>query len=225
MKGKKTKSYLKLGLACLLVFLLTAFGCKSDDQSNTTEEASNTEATTEPVTFSTENSAEVNTTTTPDTANISDTDESNGTVNTSVNSVVNSSESTDTASDDQAKVLKLATSLAEIFGTFTNKDKEPFKNLKDLQSYASKKMSGWINNKVAGASKPDSNAPFYGITTRVLSSAVLESSSTSYQILLTCQREEITEVTSSPKKSYQLLEMNFVKEDKEWKLDGVYWKE
>jgi len=223
MKKHPTKLYLKLSLACLLVLLLAAFGCKSGEDSNETTEESDTNTTEETVTFTTDDTA-VNTatnTTTTDEANTATTSD----INSPVNSAVNTSSSTSSDDEDQTKVLKLGTSLAEIFGTFTNKDKEPYKNLKDLKPYASQKMSGWVDNKISGAAKPASDAPFYGITTRVLSSAVLESSSTSYQLLLTCQREEITEVTSSPKKSYQLLEMNFIKESKEWKLDGAFWKE
>ena len=222
MQNQKTKLFFRIGLACLLVFLLTAFGCKSKEETNQTAENSVDQAE-ETITLTT-NDAVVNTAVVPEGENVVDTN-TNETVNDLLNDAVNSAVGTDTGDDDQEKVIKLATSLGEIFGTYTNKDKEPYKNFKDLKPYASKKMSGWIDNKTAKTPAPASNAPFYGVTTRVLSSAVLESNSTSYQILLTCQREEITEVTSSPKKFYQLLKINFVKEAKEWKLDGAFWQE
>lgn len=226
-KIKLTK-IVQLGIGCVLILFLAAFGCKSGDEeaADTTEETDT--ASTEEVTF-TAPTVETNTTNdnsvTPAT-NATATNDSSNSVNAVVNdTATNSLNSTSTSSSTQEEeeVLKLAETLAELYGTFTNRDKQAFKNLQDIKPYASQKMSAWIDGKVSGATV-SSSGTFYGITTKALSSAVLDSSTTSYKVLITCQREEITEVTKSPEKDFQLLEMYFVQEDKEWKLDSAFWE-
>jgi hypothetical protein len=230
---KKTKSFTIPILACLLVVLLSAFGCKQAEPTKEEAVAEPTEEvtfappeptvtneaappTTEEVVFpeNAEKEAEVGDETAAEPQK-----EEEAITNEAVTPTIPTIEET-----GEETVLKLAKSLAEIFGTFTNKDKEPYKNLKDLKPYVTAKMEAWIDGKVAEAAAPTFEGPFYGMTTQAVSAGVLESTAASYKILVTCEREEITEVTKSPKKFYQLIEMNFVKEGEDWKLDGAYWQ-
>ncbi|MBU1178532.1 hypothetical protein KJ903_04965 [Patescibacteria group bacterium] len=231
------KRITQLGVAGLLILLLAAFGCKkSDEPIDTTTEETNTAVPTDEVTFTSPtdtNTATTDTNTTTDSTNTA-TDTNTSSTNTAdtnstTTSDANSTNTTDTTttsttSQTEKDILKLAETLAEIYGTFTNKDKQSYKNLSDIKPYTSQKMSAWIDNKTAGTTTSNSGGSFYGITTKALSSAVLDSSSTSYKVLVTCQREEITEVTKSPQKDFQLLEMYFVQESKDWKLDSAFWK-
>ncbi|NQV13265.1 MAG: hypothetical protein HQ530_03105 [Parcubacteria group bacterium] len=225
-------------IACLLVVLLAAFGCKKDEEAPATTDEVVTNSPDEEVTFTspsldTESTTDTNTTDegqdTEETATDTNTTETN-TTEESTNATISTNETnlsttdTQSSSTEESQVLKLAETLAEIYGTYTNKDKQPFKNLQDIKPYASQKMAAWIDGKTSGSASTTSDGAFYGITTKALSSAAIDSGSTSYKVLVTCQQEEITEVTQSPQKDYQLLEMYFVKESKEWKLDGAFWK-
>lgn len=222
-----------MGLACLLIILLAAFGCKKKEEeaASTTEEIvtnSSDEVTFTSPSLNTDSATTSDTTDTTDTATNTSSDTSDdvnspeSTTNTT-NTTETNTTSTSSSTQEESQVLKLAETLAELYGTYTNKDKQAYKNLQDIKPYASQKMAAWIDGKTKGAA-PTSSDTFYGITTKALSSATLDSSSTSYQVLVTCQQEEITEVTKSPQKNFLLLEMYFVKENKEWKLDGAFWK-
>lgn len=136
---------------------------------------------------------------------------------------IDTSDITESTSSDEQDVIKLAQVLAEIYGTFTNKDLEPYKNLQDLETYASEDMQAWIKSKVDSYQAPD-NTSFYGITTKALSAAVLDSSATEYQILVTTEREVIDESQPDSQKYFQLVEMNFIKSGDEWLLDSAYWQ-
>ncbi|MFH2104919.1 MAG: hypothetical protein ABII72_01650 [Parcubacteria group bacterium] len=219
-----------VALACLLIMLLAAFGCKKNEEATTTTDEVVTNSADEEVTFT---SPSLDTESTIET---STTDEEQGTEETttntaeeSTNAAISTNETnlsttdTQSSSTEESQVLELAETLAEIYGTYTNKDKQSYKNLQDIKPYVSQKMATWIDGKTSGPTSTSDGA-FYGITTKALSSAAIDSSSTSYKVLVTCQQEEITEVTKSPQKDYQLLEMYFVKESKEWKLDGAFWK-
>lgn len=248
--NKNKNIYKKLFIILLAAAMLTAFGCKNTDDQAATEQAAIDQVTTDvtfappepsittdstsdtqvPITDSTSDTASTDTQdslTSPeaDTQNDADTAENGNIADTEEKTTneapTSSTESSDTSEEEQ--VIKLSKVLAEIYGTFTNKDLEPYKNLKNLKSYSSDAMDSWIESKVASYKAPESTS-FYGITTKALSAGVLDSSSTEYKVLVTCEREEISESDNSPNKYYQLIEMNFIKKGQDWNLDGVYWQ-
>lgn len=244
----------KLFLALFAIIILTAFGCKNTDDQVATDQTLTDQASTDISFAPPEPSIEADTTsdiqvpTTDSTGETTTTDvqdsltspevdtgsDTSTTDNKTTSDTISSEDTTitnedltsntqDGATSDEDQVIKLSKVLAEIYGTFTNKDLEPYKNLKNLKSYSSDAMNDWIDGKVANYQASDSTS-FYGITTKALSAGVLDSSSTDYQILVTCEREEISESSSSPKKYYQLIEMNFTKKGQDWILDGIYWQ-
>ena len=159
---------IQLGLACLLIMLLAAFGCKEAEEAEeaTTEEIVTSDA--DEVTFT---SPSLGTDTTTDTTDVTDTTDptdittdisTNVTdpTNTSVNTTETNTTSVSTSSSNQEEdeVLKFAETLAEIYGTYTNKDKQSFKNLQDIKPYASQKMSAWLDSKAKGATTTNSGA-------------------------------------------------------------------
>lgn len=206
--------WLKFGLTAILVLAVVAlsgFGCKEE------EPVENTEPAPEPLAQTTFNTADIPVANTLTPANQGG-EEANLLDNTA-NEADNAAEGAVTAEDD---LLSQAEIITEIYGTFTNKDKEPYKNLKNLESYASPNMQNYINSVTA---KPiDPNASFYGQTTKALSSAILEKSASSQKILVTAETEQITQATSSPLKKYTLLLLEFVKIDNEWKLNSAFWQ-
>ncbi|NQU99252.1 MAG: hypothetical protein HQ538_00810 [Parcubacteria group bacterium] len=135
----------------------------------------------------------------------------------------NDSSATNNESDDETLLLKQSEKLAEIYGTYTNKDKTSYKNLKDIRQNCTVKLQDWIDE--ISSIQIDKNASFYGVTTEALSSIVLEKSKSKSKILVTTRREEITSNSNTPKISYKVLLMLFEKIGENWKLDGIYWQD
>ena len=174
-----------------------------------TENGENTEAN--------ENLSPANTEANDDAAN----DDTDANANTNENGDAND-DTTNTNSDTNAEVTiqDTAEKLAEIYGTYTNRDN--YKNLKDLESYVAASMWQYLRSMMAVPQDP--NAPFYGVTSKALSSAVIKEGEGVMTILVTTKREEISSQTSTPKISYKLLLMEFIKEGEEWKLSSSYWQ-
>lgn len=212
--------FLKISSTSLILLLvLTAFGCKeqTDSQVDSNAIQSNIDST-EQITYSqseVENSTE-------ETANAIEQDNLNDNTGDESN-IENQKDVNSSNSDDETLLLEKAEKLAEIFGTFTNKDKEAYKNLKDLKQYSTDKLNLWIDGK---SKVPiDSKAAFYGVTTSALSSVFLEQSNSKSKILITAKKEEITSTSNIPKLSYKVLLMFFEKSGDVWKLSGIYWQE
>lgn len=226
----------KLGFLVMIVLLFTALGCKKQTSATTT--------TTTPATPTTQYSgdktatpmATAEATVAPTATEEKETNATplpfeTTTPTTATATPVATSEATKTTTpttatteptDDDVALKTKAEKLAEIFGTYTNKDKETHKNLKDLKKYATTKMQSWLDAQAKNA--VDANAPFYGVTTKALSSAIIDSASAKKSVLITVKKEEILSTNQTPKSVYALLLMNFVKESGEWKLDGAYWQ-
>lgn len=207
---KYIKYFKVIFLSLALILFLSAIGCKKKETPETT-----TTPTSEAVTY------KPKITETPtETTKIKSTEEQNkeaAPTDTSTKST------TPQATGDEEKLLlDQAEKLAEIFGTFTNKDKEPYKNLKDLKQYSTEKMQKWLDEK--SKTPVDPAAPFYGVTTKAISSAILEGDTTKKKILVTTEREEIKVTSKTPKVSFKLLLMDFEKVGEGWKLSGVYWQ-
>lgn len=204
-----------------LILVFTAFGCK--EQEDDQEDNNNSEQTI--------NSAEqvtYNETATTEVVNNDGNDIKEEAVNNDNDensSVENNQVATQESSNnsEEEMLLEKSEKLAEIFGTYTNKDKESFKNLKDLKQYTTATLNSWIDRK--SQEKIDSNAPFYGVTTSALSSVYLEKSNTKAKIIVTVKKEEITSKSNTPAIVYKVILMNFEKVNEDWKLSSIYWQD
>lgn len=224
----------------MLLVLLTAFGCKQDEAANENTEATNdqstqvtyninpdttdtpTEDTTGTVTYDAENANQESTENTNAEASTENTNVNENT-NTNTNEASDSTEAKDTANGEDREVLDLSEKIVEIFGSYTNKGKEPYSNIKDIEGYATTSFKSWLDNLQEDTLDP--NDAFYGITTKALSSAVLESTPNSATILVTTKREEITETSQAARTFYAMIVIEMVKEGGEWKANGLYWQE
>ncbi len=126
----------------------------------------------------------------------------------------------DAVSTTESEIRTLAEKWVEIYGTFTNKDKEPFRNLKDLSPYATEKMQTAMDTLMA-ASKHDPNAAFFGRTTTALSSVVLSQKGSAATLLVTAKREDIIGTKPAPKSVYFMIRVELMRKGDEWKLDSV----
>lgn len=224
---KNAKVYI-LGLIAILVF--SAFGCKQSDSSEEdTSDSQTNNGVQEGVTY---NAAELETITADSMEGTTESDEAENDSAVNANNSADSGNGEEKESDtngenetnsEENTLLTQAEKLAEIYGTYTNKDKESFKNLKDLRQYSTEKLQKWIDKK--SAETIDKNAPFYGVTTKALSSTVLKQGTKSTEVLVTVKREEITTSSNTPKTGYKVILMMFVKSGEDWKLDGIYWQD
>ena len=123
--------------------------------------------------------------------------------------------------DPEAELVALAEQLVELHGTYTNKDKTPFKNLKDLEPYVTPGMQSYLDT-LTGNGTVNPNAPFFGRTTTALSSAVLSQKSGVASVLVTVKREDISGSAASPTTTYAVLRLEFEESAGEWLLDGLF---
>ena len=228
-----------------MIATITAFGCKSEEEaagpeqevSNETNQSVGTYSTNQPFinTDPLENSGletyDYNTNSdtndsgvvnmAPENGNENDGLDVNAEVNTNLDASNQNTENenSDVSIDEDTTLLDTAEKIAEIYGTFTNR--ENYQNLKDLQSYVSDTMWGWLQSLMATPQNP--NAPFYGVTTKAISSGYVEEGEAKTVIIVTTKREEITSNTSAPEPEFQMLLMEFVKDGEEWKLNAAYW--
>lgn len=235
----------KIGIGLGVVILLTALGCKKSTQKSTqiTESPAESPVITYPTNEQLINEAITNETASPSPATSTPTNTAVETplptispspspspsptsTPTSTTSTPPISPTPEVKTTDEDLTLKQqAEKFAEIYGTYTNKDKEPYKNFKELKPYATTKMQAWLDTYLQTKKSPEeSDAPFYGVTTKALSSAVIESSADAKKILVTVKQEEITSKRATPQVSYKILLLNFKREKEEWKLDGIYWQ-
>ncbi len=205
--------YLKYSItiifSLMILVLLTAFGCKKQEDSTGSSDSQTSVDSTEQITY---NQIEPDNTVATENSQITDSNADN--TGNQDNSIQN---------NEDTLFLEKAEKLAEIFGTFTNKDKEAYKNLKDLKQYSNDKLVKWIDDK---SKMPiDSSTPFYGMTTSALSSVFISQDSSKSKILVTVKREEITASSNTPKVSYKIILTTFEKSGEDWKLSGIYWQD
>jgi len=203
-----------------LILLLTAFGCKKQEEEQEVDSSSEKIDSTEQVTY---DQAELEDVQSEEDKESEEENANSNTEDSSTNKDEENTNSSESVDKDEKLLLEQAEKLAEIYGTYTNKDKEAFRNLKDLKQYSTAKLEKWLDEK--SKISIDSNVSFYGVTTSALSSVFLEQSNSKSEILVTAKKEEITSTSSTPMVSYRIILMSFEKSEEEWKLSGIYWQD
>lgn len=219
------KSYIIFTLS-LIALIATGFGCKKADTNtnqpanqNANVVANNTAPATNENDFPIVNSNEVANTNANE-ANELNVNEAENAATENLNAIENQGE-VKVEEDQEKTVLALASKIAEIYGTFTNKDKEAYKNLKTIKTYSTEKMNNWIDQQLA---KPiNQKASFYGVTTKTISSGIADRTEKEMTAIVTAKREEITAQNNKPTVKYQILKLEFTKVGEEWKLSGAFW--
>lgn len=219
--SQKSSKYFIFFLSLLVILSFSAFGCKK----TTTKEAENQTSTPSgEVSYNTNNSnsSNVDNNINNDSNNASNSGENKGNTTSGGDNQDNTSNNNNATADKDKLLLEQAGKLAEVYGTYTNKDKEPYKNLKDLKQYSTEKLQKYFDEKSKVSIDP--NTSFYGVTTKTISSAILKSTASTREILVTVKKEEITATTTTPKISFKILSMSFQKVGDDFKLDGIYWQ-
>ncbi len=136
--------------------------------------------------------------------------------------------------EDQAKravetqesaVRKNAIVFAEKFGSFSNKN--DYENLKDLKYMMTDRMIAWADSYMAKNPKDGFGVSEYeGTTTKALSINISEMDidAGTANVTVQTQRQEFSGSTSNSKVVYQNIELVFIKQAGQWKVDAASWK-
>lgn len=120
---------------------------------------------------------------------------------------------------------KLASNFAERFGSYSNQNQ--FENFRDLEVLMSEKMKTWTENYILETKAKNPNTSvYYGLTTKAIKANLisLDEKAGKAEVLVSAQRWEAKETTTNIKVFYQDIGIKFVFENKEWKVDGAFWK-
>lgn len=133
---------------------------------------------------------------------------------------------TTTASPDdaiKASLIATASSFAERFSSFSNQG--DFKNLNDLKSVMTLRMRNWTQDFIASQPKPNSEADYYGVTGKAITTKIvsLDSSLGQAEVVVTIQKAETKVTTINPKISYQDLRLEMINDAGQWKVDLAEW--
>ena len=217
---KYSKYPITIFFSLTLIIVFTAFGCKEQEEEQDVDSSSENISSAEQVTY---NQAELEDAQSEESKKSEENNANDSIEDSSTDKDEENVDSSESVDKDKKLLLEQAEKLAEIYGTYTNKDKNTYKNLKDLKQYSTTELEKWLDEK--SKVSIDSNASFYGVTTSALSSVFLEQGNSKSEILVTAKKEEITSTNSTPMVSYRIILMSFEKLEEEWKLSGIYWQD
>ena len=123
----------------------------------------------------------------------------------------------------QSVLEALAKTFAEKFGSFSNQAN--YENLISAKFYMTEDMKQWTDAYIAENKKKEITE-FYGVTARALKAEIisLNQEETQAQIAVTVQREEEGGESLLKNITYQRLVLDFMRIDKEWKVNSASWK-
>lgn len=118
------------------------------------------------------------------------------------------------------RFIEVSRDFVQRYGSFSNQAN--FRNLKDLYQNMTPQMYDWVSKNLVKESNNEV-LNYYGIKTKVLNYEILENFEDSAKILFTVQRSETT--VKEIETYYQKIQINLLKQEENWKIDGAYWKE
>ena len=130
------------------------------------------------------------------------------------------------SADSQNNLLFAATSFAERFGSYSNQS--DYKNFAELDVFMTNTLSKWVNTTYIPQLKKknsDTNI-YYAIETKAISTQIQKMDETTGKsdVLIKTQRQEFNKTITNPRVFYQNILLNLIKQDNQWKVDGVYWQ-
>lgn len=151
---------------------------------------------------------------------------SNQQINTEVG-IRSNSENQNPSSTSQPKTVvnsdleSLAQAFAERYGSFSSES--DLANLKDLLDFMSTSLRASTENYIATI---QSSNEYYGVTTRVLSVKIksLEETNGFAEVEISTQREESKGSPQNSEVKYQILVLQYVKENGIWKVNSAIWQ-
>lgn len=120
-----------------------------------------------------------------------------------------------------ASIQSASKTFSERYGSYSTEAE--FANLRDVLPLMSAAFAAKTQAFIDGATP---SAAYYGVTTRAVTirvNATDEAAGTA-DVTVTTQREEAKDVPQNVSVRYQDLELTFIMEDGEWKVDSAVWK-
>ncbi len=118
----------------------------------------------------------------------------------------------------EVALKNLSIMFAQRYGTYSTD--AVGQNIKDLSPL----LTALFYKQALQAAKSVDSALFYGVTTRVLTTEVVNSNNAGGLVQVKTQRAETFNRTDEPRLSYQTLTIRFLHVDNEWLVDGASWK-
>ncbi len=120
---------------------------------------------------------------------------------------------------------KLAMSIAERFGSFSNQSN--YGNFTDLKILMTEDMKDWVDSYVDNlrSQQKDPNESYYGITTKALNYQIksFDDNLGEAEIIISTSRRESTGAINEGDAYLQDLRLNFLKDNGNWLIDAAYW--
>ena len=122
----------------------------------------------------------------------------------------------------KTNIANLAASFSERFGSYSNQS--DYANVEDLKLLMTPKMRSWADKYVAeGRSKMKKGEPYFGVTTKALSTKIISESDDKAEVLVSTQRTEKRDEEENV--YYQKITLKLIKEGGMWKVDSAEWGE
>ena len=116
-------------------------------------------------------------------------------------------------------VISLSKSFVERYGSYSNEAE--FANLVDVLPLMSDSFASETEDFIESAVAPEE---YYGVSTQIVTVSVLSQSESQATVLLTTQREEANGSPQNTSVYYQDIELVFVKEGGEWRVNSATWR-
>lgn len=122
----------------------------------------------------------------------------------------------------EATVKSMALSFTERIGSYSNQSN--FQNIIELKPFMTEKMLSWADNFIAQQEGGDVSE-YFGVTTRVLSTQILEVDDLVGEALveLNTQKIESEGQNRDNKVKYQKARVSLLKVDGKWMIDDLKW--
>lgn len=122
--------------------------------------------------------------------------------------------------DEEDAILRLARVFTERFGTFSNRNN--FENITNLEPFMTTAMQKEQAEYIDANQSDEVPEEYYGITTSVLSTEMIELTETTATVQVQTQRVETTG-SEDPVKNTQSMELTFEKVGENWKVSSASW--
>lgn len=116
--------------------------------------------------------------------------------------------------------IVVARDFAERYGSYSNENN--YQNLRDLFPQMTSAMQSHMESFMA--SNPPPSGAYSGVTTKAVSTSIIERTETSVRLTISTQRIEATETNSRARVYYQTAEISLTKNGLKWLVDEFIWK-
>src|SRR3989339_810371 len=119
---------------------------------------------------------------------------------------------------EKAQLQQLTNAFVERYGSYSNQT--DFENLTDLMTFMSQSLKNWAENLIATKRvNSPSQAPYYGVTTKVLKTEIIEFTDELVKIKVATQKSEMFGTDYNSKVSYEDLTVSLIKEEGVWRVN------